>query len=164
VTLRETALRKAPTRLLYAHLRETATLAGTWPAARERALDLLRAAAEESGADELTGALLDDGEVLEAWQAAEKHGCGERAWLEVARRHGVDHPSEVLPGFREVVQRVLERTGREASREVAVLLEELRDLSARAGEPASFEALVTWIRERYQRRPTLLAELNRRNL
>ena len=164
VTLRESALRAAPTRLLYAHLRETATLAGAWPGARGRALDVLRAAAEDSGADQLAGALLDDGEVLEAWQAAEKHGCGERVWLEVARRHGADHPADVLPGLREVIRRVLERTGREASREVAVLLEELRDLSTRAGERPSFEALVGWIRERHQRRPTLLAELDRRGL
>ena len=164
VLLRESALRAAPTRLLYAHFREAASLAGAWPAARERALDVLRAAAEESGADELAGALLDDGEPLEAWLAVEKHGCGERTWLEVARRHGADHPADVLPGFREVIRRVLERTGREASREVAVLLEELQALSTRAGERPSFDAQVTWIRGRYQRRPTLLAELDRRGL
>jgi uncharacterized Zn finger protein len=164
VALRESALRSAPTRMLYGHLRDTATLAGAWPAARERARDVLRAAAEESGGDELAGALLDDGEPVEAWQAAEKHGCGERVWLEVARRHGADHPADVLPGMREVVDRVLSRSGREASREVAVLLEELRDLSTRAGERRSFDALVGWIRERHQRRPTLLAELDRRGL
>lgn len=164
VALRESALRAATTRHAYANLRATATLAGRWPGVREAALDLLRAAAEESGADELAGALLDDGEPHEAWLAAEKHGCGERAWLEVARVHGADHPADVLPGFREAVHRCLARTGRDASREVAVLLEELRALSTRCGEEAAFGALVTWLRERYQRRPTLLAELDRRGL
>jgi len=164
VALRESALRAAPTRHAYANLRATATLAGRWPAAREAALDVLRAAAEESGADELAGALLDDGEPVEAWLAAEKHGCGERAWLEVARTHGETHPADVLPGYRDAVRRCLDRTGRDASREVAVLLEELHTLSTRCGEEASFRALVGWLRGKYQRRPTLLAELDRRGL
>jgi uncharacterized Zn finger protein len=164
VALRESALRSAPTRLAYANLRATASLTGTWPADREAALDLLRAAAEEAGGDELAGALLDDGEHVEAWQAAEKHGCGERAWLEVARVHGRTHPAEVLAGYREAVHRCLARTGRDAYREVAVLLEEVRDVSARCGEQAAFTALVAGVRERHHRRRALLTELDRRGL
>ncbi|MGH3762353.1 SWIM zinc finger family protein [Actinophytocola sp.] len=165
VAVRESAVRSAPTRLSYANLRATASDVGSWPAVREAALDVLRAAAErEERADELAGALLDDGETAEAWLAAGKHGCRDRAWLEVARAHGAAHPAEVLPGYREAVHRCLERTGRDAYREVAVLLEELRDLSARCGELAACEALVGWIRERHHRRRALLTELARRGL
>jgi uncharacterized Zn finger protein len=164
VALRQEALRSAPTRLTYANLRAAATECGRWPADREAALDLLRAAAEDGGADELAGALLDDGEPGEAWLAAEKYGCGERAWLEVARAHGEAHPAEVLPGYRDALARCLERTGRDAYRAAAVLLEQVRDLSARCGEVAAFEALVLRIRERHHRRPALLTELERRGL
>jgi uncharacterized Zn finger protein len=164
VTLRESALRSAPTRLCYGKLRTVAVEAGSWPAVRERALDVLRAAAEESSGDELSGALLDDGEVLAAWQAAEKYGCGERAWLEVARAHGTEHPAEVVSGYCEAVRRRLERTGRDASRDVAVLLEELRTLSTRCDEQPAFERLMANIRARHPRRTTLLTELNRRGL
>jgi uncharacterized Zn finger protein len=164
VALRESALRAAPARRTYADLRATATMAGCWPAVREAALDVLAAAAADDGGDELAGALLDDGEPAEAWLAAEKHGCGERAWLEVARAHAATHPADVLPGYREAVRRALERTGRDASREVAVLLEELRDLSARCGEETSYRTLLTWLRGKHQRRRTLLAELDRRGL
>jgi hypothetical protein len=85
-------------------------------------------------------------------------------WLEVALAHAATHPADVLPGYREAVRRALERTGRDASREVAVLLEELRDLSARCGEETSYRTLLTWLRGKHQRRPTLLAELDRRGL
>lgn len=165
VALRESTLRAAPTRLAYANLRTTASLVGTWPSVREGGLDVLRAAAErEVAADELVGALLDDGEPADAWQAAEKHGCRHRAWLEVARTHGRAHPAEVLAGYREAVRRCLARTGRDAYREVGVLLEELCDLSARCGEEVAFAALVAEIRTRYQRRRALLTELARRGL
>jgi uncharacterized Zn finger protein len=107
---------------------------------------------------------LDDGEPGEAWLAAEKYGCGERAWLEVARAHGETNPAEVLPGYRDALARCLERTGRDAYRAAAVLLEQVRDLSARCGEVAAFEALVLRIRERHHRRPALLTELARRGL
>lgn len=165
LTLRTAALRAAPTRAAYANLRATARLCGDWPAARATALDVLRTVAEAGGcADELVGALLDDGEPAEAWRAAEKHGCGDRAWLEVARTRGAEHPADVLAGWRDAVHGCLRRTGRDAHREAGILLAELRDLSARCAEEASFHALVAEIRTRYQRRPTLLAELSRRGL
>ncbi|HWM04306.1 MAG TPA: SWIM zinc finger family protein [Actinophytocola sp.] len=162
---RTAALRAAPTRAGYASLRTTATLAGRWPAASEEALDVLRASAEsEDNADELAGALLDDGDPVAAWHAVDKYGCGDRVWLEVARAHGEAHPMEVLTGFREAVDRCLTRTGRDAYRAAGVLLEELRAVSTRCGEEAAFEALVERIRTRHQRRPALLTELQRRGL
>ncbi|HEX2131325.1 MAG TPA: hypothetical protein VHH15_07170 [Actinophytocola sp.] len=164
LAVRTAALRSAPTRHAYANLRATAELTGSWPAAREPALDVLRAAAEDGEADDLVGVLLDDGERVEAWQAAEKHGCGDRVWLEVARLHGAEHPAEVLAGYRRVIENCLSRTGRDAYREVATLLAELRELSARCGEEPAFAALVADIRARHHRRRALLVELNRRDL
>ncbi|GAB3465998.1 SWIM zinc finger family protein [Actinophytocola sediminis] len=176
VAVREQALRAAPTRQTYANLRATAELVGEWPAAREGALDVLRAAAErgdtggdtggetDGDADELVGALLDDGEPEEAWQAADKHGCGDRVWLEVARIHGRDHPADVLAGYRRVIENRARRTGRDAYREVAMLLEELRELAALGATDAAFTTVVADLRARNPRRRGLLAELDRRGL
>ncbi|OLF16069.1 SWIM zinc finger family protein [Actinophytocola xanthii] len=164
LAVRQAALRDAPTRLTYANLRSTAEATGAWPAAREAALDLLHAAAESGDASELVGALLDEGEVTEAWRVAEKHGCADRAWLEVAREHGATNPAEVVAGYRRIVENCLRRTGREAYREIGLLLEELRDLSARCGAEAEFDALLADIRDRYRRRSSLLGELHRRGL
>jgi uncharacterized Zn finger protein len=165
LAVRSEALRAAPTRASYASLRSAASLVGRWPAAREEALDVLRESAEsEDNADELAGALLDDGDPSAAWHALGKYGCGDRVWLEVARAHGETHPLEVLAGFREAVDRCLTRTGRDAYRAAGVLLEELRTVSNRCGEEAAFETLVEQIRTRHQRRPALLTELKRRGL
>lgn len=162
VAVREEALRSAPTRHTYANLRATAELVGDWPVVREGALDVLRAAAERGDADELVGVLMDDGEVAEAWRAAEKYGCGDRVWLEVARAHACDNPAEVVPGYRRVIENAVRRTGRDAYREVVTLLGELRDVSGRCSVDGGLGALVAEIRARYPRRRGLLVELDRR--
>lgn len=157
VAVRLAVLREAPTRTAYAALRGTATGTGGWPEVRDAALDLL-----DGG--ELVGALLDDGEVAAAWEAAEKYGCADGVWLEVARAHGRDRPGQVLAGYRRVITGCLSRTGRDAYREVGVLLEELREVARRCDESAGFAEFVAELRTRHARRRVLLAELDRRGL
>ncbi|OLF05449.1 hypothetical protein BLA60_35955 [Actinophytocola xinjiangensis] len=157
LSVRESELRSAPTRLTYANLRSVAESVGDWPQAREAALDVLRTAAERGEPDELVGVLIDDGDLTEAWRAAEKYDCGDRTWLEVARLRSADHPEEVVDGYRRVINNAARRTGRDAYREVAALLAELAEIT-------SVSELAAEIRGRYPRRRALLAELDRRGL
>lgn len=156
VELRKAALRAAPTRLVYANLRATAVEVKVWSGLRGWALDVL--GAEPS---ELVGALLDDGEVDEAWRVAEKHGCDDRVWLEVARRRCETHPAEVLAAYRTLVQNCLDRSCRDSYREAGLLLRELREASARCAEEVEFRAFVALLRERNRRRPACLDELTK---
>lgn len=151
VELRKTALRAAPTRHCYALLRDTATEVKVWSGLRSWALDVLAAEPVE-----LVGALLDDEEVAEAWQAAVKYDC---VGVEVARSRGTTHPAEVLPAYRALVTAALARNGREAYREAGILLREYAETAARCGESAA--EFVASLKAEHARRPALLDELRK---
>ncbi|HEX6356526.1 hypothetical protein [Actinophytocola sp.] len=151
VEMRKAALRSAPTRRTYARLRETAVEVRVWSGLRSWALDVL--AAEPS---ELVGALLDDGEVEQAWRAALKY---DRVGIEVARERCATRPEEVLPAYRSLVEACLSRGGRDAYREAGLLLRELAEAAERCGE--SVEEFVSSLRARHARKPALLDELRK---
>lgn len=151
VELRKAELRKSPTRLCYARLRDTAVEVKVWSGLRSWALAVLAA---EPG--ELVGALLDDEEVEEAWQAAVKHDC---VGLEIVRQRSTTHPEEVLPAYRSLIEACLSRSGRDAYREGGILLRELTEVAERCGE--STAEFVASLKTRHIRRPALLDELRR---
>jgi uncharacterized Zn finger protein len=151
VELRKSALRQAPTRLCYTRLRDTAVEAGLWSGLRSWALDVLAAEPPE-----LVGALLDDDEVAEAWQAAVKYDC---VAVEVARRRGETNPAEVLAAYRTLVEKCLTRSSRDAYREAGVLLQELAKMADQCGENVT--EFVASLKTRHARKPALLDELRR---
>lgn len=151
VELRKSALRQAPTRLCYTRLRDTAVEVAAWSVLRSWALDVLAAEPPE-----LVGALLDDNEVAEAWQAAVKYDC---IAVEVARRRGETNPADVLPAYRALVENCLARNSRDAYREAGVLLQELAKMADRCGEQVT--EFVASLKTRHARKPALLDELRR---
>lgn len=151
VELRKTALRQAPTRLCYTRLRDTAVSVDAWQGLRSWALDVLAAEPQE-----LVGALLDEDEVGEAWQAAVKYDC---VGVEVARRRGDTNPVEVLSAYRALVEQCLTRNTRDAYREAGVLLQELARMADRSGE--SVTEFVESLKTRHARKPALLDELRK---
>jgi hypothetical protein len=152
VELRKAELRSARTRLCYARLRETATRAQVWPELRSWALDVLAASPPE-----LVGALLDDGEVAEAWRAAVEYDC---VGVEVVRRRCETHPDEVLSAYQELVSACLARGGgRDCYREGAMLLREFAEVASGCG--SSVSGFVTALKQTHARRPALLDELRR---
>lgn len=151
VELRKTELREAPTRLCYARLRDTAVEVKVWSGLRSWALAVLAA-----DPPELVGALLDDDEVAEAWQAAVKHDC---VGIEVTRRWGATNPTEVLPAYQSLIEACLSRNGRDTYREGAILLREFAEVAEQCGE--AITDFVVSLKARHARRPALLDELRK---
>ena len=149
VELRRFDLRSARTRVCYGRLRETAVAAKVWSGLRSWARDVLPPA-------ELVGALLDDGDVEEAWLAAVKHDC---VGVEVVRSRAETHPAEVLVSFRALVEECVSRGGRDCYREACVLLREMAACASRCGE--SVAGFVASLKMAHARRPALLDELRR---
>lgn len=163
--LRRSQLSAQPSRDQYARLKATALTLERWPEVRPWALDELHASADRHGAaDALVGALLDDSEPGEAWQAAEKYGCAPQLWLDVARLRAVDHPADVLPGYRTLVSDSANRTGRRHYRQAVNLLRELRSASEAAGRLSQFDAFLGELRARFKRKSALLDEVDRARL
>jgi uncharacterized Zn finger protein len=151
VSLRKASLREAPTRLCYARLKATAIEAKEWPSLRSWALAVLA-----KDPRELVGALLDDDEPEEAWQAAVKYDC---VGVEVARQRCQTHPADVMPAYRSLVEKCLSRGGRDAYREAGILLQELATAATQCGD--SVVDYVEELKSRNTRRPALLDELRR---
>ena len=149
VSLRRNELLSARTRLCYARLRETAEAAKVWSGLRSWALKVLPPV-------ELVGALLDDGDVEEAWLAAVKHDC---VAVEVVRARADTHPAEVLAAYRTLVAECFSRGGRDCYREACVMLKEMAACAARCGE--SVTAFVASLKLEHARKPALLDELRR---
>jgi uncharacterized Zn finger protein len=163
IAARRTELHRNPSRATYARLREIA--GDRWERERTWARQVLRSAADrDENADELVGALLDDGDVDDAWQAAGKYGCGDRAWLAVAREYATHEPAAVLAGYREVVERTLATASRESYRDAARQLTELAAASEQCGQRTEFTAYLALLRQRHSRRRALQEELTKAGL
>ena len=164
--LRRSQLSAQPTRDQYARLKATAQALGRWPDVRPWALDELRAAADRHGAgDALVGALLDDAKTDEAtpdeaWLAAEKYGCAPQLWLEVARKRAINHPSDVISGYRSLIEDRATDVGRRQYREVVRLLRELRSAAEGSGRLPDFHTFLGELRARHRRKSALLDELD----
>jgi hypothetical protein len=160
--LRRAQLASTPNRAQFAALRLTAQAVEEWPNVRPWAVRVLHARAEEGGdGEELVAALLDDAEPDEAWEAAARYGCGQEMWLRAARIRAVEHPEEVLAGYRAWVHEAIARSSRAGYRAAVGLLQELRAVAEECDRVGEFEAFLDGLRAGNRRRSALLDELDK---
>ncbi|WP_236246667.1 SWIM zinc finger domain-containing protein [Streptomyces sp. CC210A] len=171
------------TPLCYRHLRAAAQAAGCWPAEREKALDLLRAAAEHDGAEPsdrrrpgaaehrsteagrvLVAVLLDDEDVDGAWRAAVEHGAHDTHWLALADRARATRPADALAVYLRLAEPLARRTGNAVYEQLVELLLSMRDCHRRLGTPDDFTAHVAALRATYGRRRNLMRLMDEHGL
>src|SRR5699024_466043 len=135
---------------------------------REQAIALLQQPADRGGHrtdfSALVAALLWEGDVDRAWQAAHEGGCGRGLWLRLARDRAREHPADALPIFLREADRSVAGAQRSAYRHAASLLVEARALAERSGGREEFALHVRQVRERNRRRSALQDEFTRARL
>ena len=112
-------------------------------------------------------ALLGDDELELAWSAAAaapRDALGSDLWLRLAERSERDRPADALAVYQRIADEVLERADRRAYRSAARILQRARAAAQAAGELDAFAEYLTGLRERYRRRPTLIAILDKAGL
>jgi uncharacterized Zn finger protein len=112
-------------------------------------------------------ALLSDDELERAWSAAlaaPRDAPGSDLWLRLAERRERDRPAEALGVYQRMADEVLEQADRRAYRSAARILQRARAAAQAAGELGAFAEYLTDLRERYRRRPTLIAILDKAGL
>jgi uncharacterized Zn finger protein len=144
---------EGPTWQRYQVLKGHAERAGSWPAWRERALGLMRKA---PNADELVRALLWEGEVEAAWQAAQAGGCAPERWLELARRREAAHPQDALQVYQRQVERAAEQRSQAGYEEAVALLGRVREVLGRLGRGAEFPAYLEGVRAAHRPKRNLM--------
>jgi hypothetical protein len=160
----------------YQRLHGFATAAGVWAERREKALTLLRAQptattpparggwGEPPGHSTLVEALMWEGDIDAAWQAAQHGGCSRPLWLDLARSRAEQHPADAMPILRREVLTAIDGGKRPAYHTAAKLAKELRGYATRAGRLDEFDEWIRQVRAANARRRALQEEFNNAGL
>lgn len=153
----------------YQQLRTVARAADRWDAERDTALALLRADAEQHtpyryGGPVLLDALLDDGDVDAAWQAATDTGAHDRQWLALADRSRAGRPADALRVYLRLIEPLLKETGNAVYEQVTSLLLGMRACHQRLYTQDEFTAYVAALRAAHKRKRNLKRLLDEHGL
>jgi hypothetical protein len=157
----------------YERLREAAQRAGTWPADREWALDLLRADAQAARSGRpgirlwagpvLIDVLTSEGEIDAAWEAA-LGVASEAQWLKLADLAAPTRPADALAVYLRQIKPLKQETGDQTYERMARLLEGARACHVRLGTEQTFEMYLRALRADQKRKPKLMSILDARGL
>uniref|UniRef100_A0AAU2UYZ6 SWIM zinc finger family protein n=1 Tax=Streptomyces sp. NBC_00003 TaxID=2903608 RepID=A0AAU2UYZ6_9ACTN len=151
----------------YQLLRTAAEAAGCWKAEREAALEALRTDARGQRSSwygpVLVDALLDDGDMDAAWQAAQ--GCAdERQWLTLADRSQDTRPADALAVYLRLIEPLKKKTGDRTYQQLARLLLAARTCHQHLGTEGEFAACLTTLRADQKRKRNLMKALDQHGL
>jgi hypothetical protein len=163
LALRRAQHERMPSSSTYRALRAAAEALDAWALEQEAA----RATLERTDARGFVDALLGDDEIELAWRAAlaaPRDALGSQLWLRLAERRERHRPADALAVYQRIADEVLEQPDRRAYRSAARILQRARSAAQAAGELDAFAEYLMGMRERYRRRPTLIAILDKAGL
>lgn len=171
---RQSAFDTGRTLASYRALRDTAGKAGQWESVRERALQQLRSDAAVSAAQNRAGfgwgggpvwisALIDDGDIGAAWDAA-AGVASDRQWLTLADLISSDRPADALPIYLRAIEPLRSQTGDPVYQQVAALLSKIQYCHQQLGTAPEFAAYLAALRADQKRKRNLIKLLDQRGL
>lgn len=170
VTIRRDLPRARPTLAAYQELRTAARTAGTWKASeRTRARKVLRSADRLKtecwyGGSVLVDALMDDGDLDPAWQAAADGYADQRQWLALADRIRAQRPADALTVYLRWIEPLRKQTGNGAYERMTELLLSARACHLSLGTETEFTSYLATLRADQKRKRNLMAMLDQHGL
>jgi hypothetical protein len=163
LALRRAQHERMPSTSTYRALRAASDALDAWPLEQDAARATLRRGDPRGFVD----ALLGDSELELAWCAAvavPQEVLGSDLWLRLAESSERDRPADALAVYQRIADEVLERADRRAYRSAARILQRAQAVAQAAGQGDAFGDYLTSLRERYRRRPALIAILDKAKL
>jgi uncharacterized Zn finger protein len=162
VDLRRHQHERMPSASTYAGLKRSAEAVGGWDAEVGRA----RAVLAEANPIGYIEALLDDGEVDEAWETAvtADREIGSDVWLRLAEAREPTAPGDAMAVYLRFADDALERADKRAYRTAVRHLKAARRAATAADALPHFDGYLAALRERNRRRPSLIAMLDKAGL
>ena len=161
LALRRTQHERMPSAATYRGLRTAADALNAWPVEQDAA----RATLRRANAREIVVALLDEGELELAWDAAvAAPELGADLWLRLAEACEPHRPADALAVYQRVADKVLEQADRRAYRRAAKILQRARSAAEVADQLDAFNTFLARLREQHRRRPTLIEILDKAQL
>jgi uncharacterized Zn finger protein len=111
--------------------------------------------------------VLEDGDTDLAWDAAAAappEAIDAALWLRLAGSREATHPADALTVYLQVSDEILTETDRRAYTKAVRILKRARSAAEAAGAHDVFAGRVSGWREKYRRRPTMIAMFNKANL
>ena len=158
--LRRNHHERMPSSSTYAALREAAEHVAAWGVERPAA----RAALEKRDIRGFVDALLSEDDRDLAWRvavAAPQEQLDAKQWLRIAASREAEHPEDALTVYQAVADEVLETADRRAYADGVRILKKAAKSARAAGRAEDFAKHIAGLRERYRRRPTLIAMLDK---
>ena len=150
----------------YRVLAEQARRAGLWLDWHDKALKRLRkraAAAQRHDASILVEVLLHDDDVESAWAEAQRLGCRQDLWLELARRRDAQHPLETIPLWQREIEQVIEAKNNHAYTRAVTLIAHVQHLMTAAGRHDDFASYVAQLRRTHKPKRNLMKLFDERS-
>ncbi|NET39328.1 MAG: hypothetical protein F6K19_46400 [Cyanothece sp. SIO1E1] len=158
---------------LYQKLKQQADKANAWSEWREKALVHVRQAVAKTtdrrvlahiGYSLLVEIFLWEGDLDQAWQAAQTGGCSKNLWMQLAAARAADHPEDALSVYQPAIEPLINQTSNEAYSKAVDLLLKVRDLMARLNRQSEFETFLANLSTTYKRKRNFIKFLKQRNL
>jgi hypothetical protein len=161
--LRRDQHNRMPSASSYDLLKRAAGTLGVWPHERDAARSVL--STHDVGA--LVDVLLADGEPETAWRVAAGNpdwDPGDRRLLRLTEAREGSHPADALEVYLRLADRELETADRASYGRAAKILKRAARAATAAGRTAEFAEHLETLRDRYWRRPTMIAMFDKAGL
>ena len=169
-----------PSAMHYGRLRLWSKQVDRWDELRPRAIDRLRADAEQAASSArsaravaerrwgyaapppspyqtLVEVLLHDDAVEEAWALAVDHGCNQALWMALAKAREKEHPLEAVAVYQREVEHLVDRKQTHTYEAAVELIGHIVELLRAAGRDA--DAYVAEVRHRHKPKTKFLGFL-----
>jgi uncharacterized Zn finger protein len=151
----------------YVEMRQLAQPKKQWQDLRAKTLESL---AQKGDHELLTEIFLKEGKIDQALESLEQVKTSNRYWggfslqVEVAQAASKQRPRESIRLYVQLAENLIRLRGRDNYVQAAGYLQPVREAYLRLGEPQTWQALITNLREEYHNLPALREELNRAGL
>jgi hypothetical protein len=172
VSLRQMLFAAEHTLANFRALRDAALAAGTWDTVRSACFAFLRKDALAVGGSTLWSpwagpvlidALIDDGDLMGAWDAAGDI-ASQPQWVRLADASLGVRPADALAVYVKVIERLTLRTGDDVYRQIAAHLLSARACHEALGTMDEFRQYMAWLRVAQKRKRNLMKILDQNGL
>jgi len=98
----------------------------------------------------------------DAWMEAQKGGCSEHLWLDLARRREKRYPEDAIDIYRRQVEPLINQTNNHSYEEAIEFLDRIHGLIKKIGKEKEFRAELTQLKTEYKRKRNFIKYVERK--
>lgn len=154
-TLRDKALKR-----VRAEIKTTTRQSKTSPARATTSRGRIASAGLSFGyfndASTLVQILLWEKDIDGAWKEAKSGGCNQRLWMELAAKYEKGHPLDVVPLYKDEIERTIAVMNNRSYADAVKLLVHVRKLLKAGGKASEFDSYIQDVRTRHKPKRNLM--------